>query len=591
MIRKRKDVITAREDRKERYQSLHTRQKDARAFYELTRNVDLPDLDGITLTRTKGPREKVMAGVHLYMNRNARCEVDPLKPTEASTNRAKKIETLHNYVLWLHKPLWREGFGKLLVNGVSVFKLWFDDAYYGVDKRDWKGSDRTDFAYRSLRRFPITFKNVDFLHCYPSSVMQTFHEPLDMIESYKMTVQEAVYLCEMNKWKKGKWARQDDPVEYTTYYDNKQRYVLMNDEPCFEGENLLKEVPYVVIGAGLGLSDYEGKPEYTYRDIIYDDTEMIESDWRMFSILNYALRKSSLPQTELIVEDVEEANAKLVNYTEKPDQAFVHDKSVERKKGEGEYAVNPQIFDLISLIRSSSGVPTALLGRPVANTYSEIHYSAQAAYARAQYETPLDNYELGIAELLGMAAKAIKWLDIPVAVKDVNPRESKVETVDADDIDHYECRVKFVGDTPEQRDMKQNMGMAILRQKVMPYVDVMIEYFDTPREVAERMEEDLVLEKIRELPQWVMSMGLEVADQRGMDRSMQMIANEMVQMGMEIPPWAQVKLGMQQPDAEALNAQLPRGGDHRQPAELSTARESVPLHGDRGATGVRPTET
>ena len=582
------DIIATRDDRKNKvYAALHTQMLRADKHFEQVFDVTLPKIDGMELKRTKAMREKVMAGVQVYMSRTPRSEVDPRKPTDKGTKQAGSLETLYNYILWQHRPLFRNLYQKLLLRGMAVGKLWFDDRYYGVDKRKFKKEDHDELAWSALSRFPIRLYSCDALNCLPSRAMQTFYQPVDMIEDYTMSMGEALYLVKQNGWK---WKPKDsdaEDVRFTCYYDNEYRCVMLDDDRVWDGENVLGFVPYVVIPSGLGKEHHEGKPEYLYRDIIYQDMEMNELQALITSYLHYGFRKNALPQTYFQAEDTDTARAALQGFSEAPDKAPVLPKDIERKVQEVT-PINPGIFTFLSLVQSQSGVPATLLGLPSQNTYSEVHYSTQAAYARAQYEIALDNLEMGVAELLGMSARVLEFLDNPISIRNVNPGETSknIETIRPSDIDgYYECKVKFIGDTPESRQTREQQGLIIHRQQMMPYIDIMTNYFDVPRAEAERMEEDLILEKIDQLAPVMLSRAMEVAEARGEDRTLLLLAAEMASQGIPLPQWAQEKLQGVMPQMP----NKPRGGDHRQ-GPIQSAASMVPLHAEQNVQGLNPRE-
>ena len=585
------DVILIRDERKnETFSALHAQQKRADDHFEQVYIVELPDIDGMHLKRTKAMREKVMAGVQVFMSRIPRSEVDPRKPTKDATEQASILETFYNYLLWQHRPLCRDLYQKQLLRGMAVGKVWYDDRYQGIDKGKWGKEEKDNLAYSALERFPIRLSACDPLNCLPSRAMQTYYQPVNMIEDYEMSMSEGLYLCEMNGWTT-KWKKKDDKkVRYTTYYDNDTRLVMLADEVVIEGENPLGFVPYVVIPSGLGQESYEGKPEYKYRDIIYQDMEMHELTTMIMSYLHYGFRKNALPQERFQVDDAEEAKAQMDGYTNAPDKVALLPRTITPIDNKTE-PINPGIFTLLSLVQSMSGVPSTLLGLPAQNTYSEVHYSTQAAYARAQYEIALDNLEMGVSELLGMCARIVEWLDNPIAIRNVNPgeRSKNIQTVEPNDIKgYYQCRVKFIGDTPEGRQTRERQGLELLRQKAMPYVDVMVNYFDVPRGDAERMRMDIDWEIINELPQLRIAKALEVADQRGDVRGFQMVAMEAMKLGVTLPDWVQMKLSGEQQLANPV--QLPRGGDNRQPQELQNASDMVPMHSQQNVQGLNPRE-
>ncbi len=590
------DLVTTRDERKlKTYAALNTEQKRADDFFEMVATVELPRIDGIVLKRTKAMREKVMAGVQVFMSRIPRAEVDPRKPTDKARQQASKLETFYNYILWQHRPLGRSAYQKCLLRGMGVGKLWYDDHYQGVDKNGWKQADHDNLAYSALERFPIRLSSPDPLNCYPSLAMQTFFQPVDMIEDYMMSVSEALYVCKMNQWKttwKKGLADDAESVRYTTYYSNDERIVLFDDKMVVDGENPLGFVPYVVIPSGLGQDSYEGKPEYKYRDIIYQDIEAEEVKMMLMSYLHYGFRKNALPQKWFQADNAEEAKTQLEGISDAPDQIGILPRTIDKIENPTE-PINAGAFTFLSLLQSTTGVPATLLGLPAQNTYSEVHYSTQAAYARAQYEIALDNLEMGFAELLGMCSRTVEWLDNPISIRNVNPgeRSKNIETISPEDVaGYYQCRVKFIGDTPEGRQTREQQGLMLLRQKAMPYVDVMVNYFDVPRPEAERMELDLQFELVKALPQFTLSAALEIADQRGNQRGFELVAIEMAKAGLPIPEWAQMKLSQQNVVPTDQNLQMPRGGDHRQPETLPTGAESVPLHAQQNVQGMNPRE-
>jgi len=526
------------------------------------------------------------------MSRIPRSEVDPRKPTDKAIKQASALETLYNYILWQHRPLCRDAFQKQLLRGMAVGKVWYDDRYQGINKKGFTQADYDNLSHSALERFPLKLSVCDALNCYPSLAMQTYYQPVDMIEHYEMSVPQALYLCKMNDWPTGWQKRLEadaEKVKYTTFYSNEQRIVLLNDETVIDGENPLGFVPYVVIPSGLGQDSYEGKPEYKFRDIIYQDMEMNELQTMIMSYLHYGFRKNALPQESWTVQNVEEAKNQFADYQlGNPGVVNIHGEDMKRDEVKTE-PINMGIFTLLSMVQSMSGVPSVLMGLPAQNTYSEVHYATQAAYAKAQYEIALDHLEMGWAELLGMCARIVEWLDNPLTIRNVNPGEQSkhMETFRPEDVDgYYQCRVKFIGGDPEGRLTRETQGRELLREKVMPYVDVMMGYFDKPRAEAERMQLDLDFEAIKDLPQFKLASALEIADERGYQRAFEMIALEMVNTGMQIPEWAQMKLS--QGMGQTTMPNLPRGGDNRM-APVQNAAEMVPLHA-QGTAGTNPRE-
>ncbi len=566
-----KEVLELLDERKRTYASLQSQQRRADDFFELTHDFKVPNFVGMEKKRDPSMREKVMAGVQVFMTRWPRAEVDPRRDTETSTKQAAVLETLYNYMLWQNRPLWRELYLKTLLRGGSIGKIWFDDEYLAPEDEDVAG--------KALDRFPIQFSACDFLNCYPSRAMQSYFHPVDMIESYEMSMGEALYLCKRNGWSVGWKEHAEEKVKYTAYYDNDKRIAVFSppsqasgkwSETVFEGENVLGFTPYVVIPSGLGQDSFEGKPEYKFRDIIYPYMEMTEESWKRRSQINYILSTTAYPQTEFEADDVEGAEKRLESYTDDPETIKVYGRDMKRLPQQ-DRGPHPALFQWLSQMESKSATPGALLGNPVPNTYSEVHYSTQAAYARALYELPLDNLEMGVAALMGMAAKTIEWLGNPVSIRNVNPRETSrnILTVKPSDIKgYYDMRVKFIGDTPESRDLRQQMGRNLIREQVLPRKRVLHDYFDIPWEEAETIEMELLVEEIRKMPVTSLTLALEYAEQRGLERMAELVRQELEQSGMNFP----------------------RGGDNRMPDELEMAQQGMRLHGDE-TTGPRSTRT
>ncbi len=559
---KRSELFELREERKEVYSALHTEQKRADDFFELVYDYHIPNLSGMRKIRTPEMRDKVMAGVQVFMTRWPKSEVDPRRGTEDARNQAAILETFYNYMLWENRPLWRELYLKQLVRGGAIGKIWFDDYYYGTKDEDAKD--------RALQHFPIQFTSCDFLNCYPSRAMQSPFHPLDMIESYEMSTGEALYLCERNGWPV-KWKRKAaKTVTYTAYYDNDTRIIAFDglidgnkwDDTIYEGENVLGFTPYVVIPSGLGQDSYEGKPEYKYRDIIYPQIEMVEEASLRKSQINYILSTNAYPQMEIEAADVEAARKHYADYKGSPEEIDIHDANMKRVARQGD-GPPPGLFQWLAMLESKTEAPQSLMGINPTGTYSQVHYSTQASYARATYELPLDNLEMGVAKLMGFAARMVEWLGNPISIRNVNPNEKSknILTVRPDDIKGYhDMRVKFIGDTPESRDLRQQMGRNLVREGVLPLRRVLHDYFDMSWEESEEAEMELVVQEIRKMPVTMLSLALEYTEQRGMERAAELIRQEMMMAGMN----------------------LPRGGDNRLPADLASGQDQMPLHGQRG---------
>ena len=559
---KRSELLELREERKEVYGALHAQQKRADNFFELVYDYHVPNLSGMRKIRTPEMRDKVMAGVQVFMTRWPKSEVDPRRGTEDARTQAGILETFYNYMLWENRPLWREMYLKLLLRGGAIGKIWFDDFYYGTKDEDAKD--------RALQHFPIQFTSCDFLNCYPSRAMQSPFHPVDMIESYEMSTGDALYLCERNGWPT-KWKRKaDKAVKYTAYYDNDTRIVMFDEgktdgwnDSVYEGENVLGLTPYVVISSGLGQDSFEGKPEYKFRDIIYPQIEMVEEASLRKSQINYILSTNAYPQEVWKANDTERAQKVLGDPAMgNPEFRGVVPEDMERLPS-ANGGPPPGLFQWLAMLESRTEAPQSLMGVNPTGTYSEVHYSTQASYARATYELPLDNLEMGVAVLMGFAAKTVEWLGNPISIRNVNPNEQSknILTVRPDDIKgYYDMRVKFIGDTPESRDLRQQMGRNLVREGVLPLRRVLHDYFDMSWEEAEESEMDLMVQGIQKMPVTMLSLALEYTEQRGMERAAELIRQEMMMSGMN----------------------LPRGGDNRMAADLPSGQDQMPLHGQRG---------
>ena len=429
-----------------------------------------------------------------------------------------------------------------------------------------------DFSDSALSRFPLKVFTPDFINCYPSLAMQTNFQPVDMIMAYPLTIQEAEYLASHNnwKWKANSKNTNEGKVELISYTNNDDRCVLIDKEPVFKGgavkENIMGFCPFIIVPSGYGQESYEGNPETKYRSILYPHLQLIELGCMAISQIYAIVGHKAYPQKEVIgsMELVKQVFPNGIPTN--PNEALVHPPEIEIKDSQG-VSIQQELLQWYAIVNSIIGAPMAMMGQAQTGVYSGTHNRDMLAYEKSRYKRPFKNIEDGLAEFLGMGARAIEDLGNEISVRDMNDKSKSygdIKTIKPSDIDgYYYCKVKLQADLPEATDIRKNMGATFLRQGTLSQQTVLTDYFDMSIEEAEREADQMSVEAFLHEPTVRQVVAVAIAQEWGMDE----LLNALKTLGLE---------GQ-------------RGGDHRKPQTVE-GMAGVPKYAERAESSAGPEE-
>lgn len=559
-------IIKERDSRVLYYAALHEQQIKDDGYYELTYDSGIPTNLGITQRTPKTAREWVETGVRHFTMDNPRAIVPAESRTDRSRQRAAKLETFYN--AWLEKlPITlKQSAKKLLKRGEVFLKLWIDDYYYGIN-REAKGYDKEKVEDRALTHFPLIMTLPDPINVFCSPAHNGL-APVDVIEFYEMTVAEVENLCDNNNWN---WSNKDnkkstDKVKWTSYYDDTKRCFLVENEPILSPEvapNILGFCPYIHIPSGLGDTNYEGKPEYLYRSIIYANEEMIDLWTRAVNQMDAITARYAWPRPKLSGPEADVERLYGDGFSMNPSEPIIETDTVKVTFEQGQ-AAPPQAYQHLAMLQELAEPSPVLSGNSPSGVYSGTHFQSEVSQARPLYKDPLKNLEDGIALFLGMGARAIEVIDHPISVREYDKEAGQsVKQIGPDDIKgYYYVKMSMKAELPEAADMRKTMGMNAHKAGILPHKRVLTEYFDMSEEEAEDMIAELVSEGFLKNPIVQEAVVRDVAKRWGMD-IVQKILDEM---------------GMQ----------TARGGDNRNPEQFPTGLDSIPSRGRMGGMEGMP---
>ena len=557
-------IKTERDARVLYYGALHEQQKRDDGFYELTYNAGIPDNLGITQMTPNTAREWVETGVRHFTMDNPRAVVPAEKRTSAAREKAAKLETFYNAWLETLVILLKQGVRKELKRGEVFLKLWIDDYYYGIDKKK-EDYNKEDIEDRALTHFPLITTLPDPINVFCSPAHNGLR-PVDVIEYYDMTVAEAENLCEGNNWN---WDNPDkkkstEKVKWTSYYDDNKRCFLIDNEPILSpaiAPNILGFCPYVHIPSGLGDTHFEGKPEYLYRSIIYAHEEMIELWTRAVNQMDAITARYAWPRPK--IHGTSEQSIKQL-YPDgvvdmDPSKPIIETDDVLVTLEQGA-AAPPQAYQHLAMLQGLAEPSPVLSGKSPSGVYSGTHFQSEVSQARPLYKDPLKNFEDGLAEFLGMGARAIEVINHPISVRgvDMKEKEQSIKQIGPDDIKgYYYVKVAMKAELPEAADMRKTIGINVHKAGLYPLRQVLIEFFDKSEAEAKDIEAGLLEEGFLKNPV-VQEAVVRLYAKRWDMEIVQKILDEM---------------GMQ----------TGRGGDNRQPELTPTGYDSIPSRGRTGA--------
>lgn len=516
------------------YQQLHKDQKETDDYYELTFDAKVPENYPARVPPTA--RDWVDVGVRHYTLDNPRAIVYPRNDSEAARNEAAIKEMFYNF--WLRKEILKikRGAKKLLKRGEAFVKVIMDDAYLGRDDE------------QRLFHFPLSLLFTDPINTFPSPAHRGL-VPVDVFEQFNITVAEAEELCETNKWRWKTDKSATDLVEWRSYLSDNWRCFTLDDEPVLTPEvqpNILGFCNYVHIDAGFGDDNYEGKPEYLYRSILWPKRDMLKLDVRTLSALDAVNARFAWPQKTVILGDVGAKNELEQiypggNIPTDPDKWLYQIKDrvmIDTIRGED---LPAGLLQEYALIQNLARVPQVLTGVNPTGVYSGEHGQTLVAEAKPIYKDPFKNMEDGLGVTMGMGARIIEQVyKYPVQIKNFASEEKReYKQIKPSDIKgHYDCEVQLLAEPPEATDMRKALGKGLRQGGSISHITELRQYQDMSQKEAEDEIAQMAAEMALQEPAVRLVVAKSAMDRLGMHKELEQLEMAEKQAGMvkTIPP-------------------------------------------------------
>lgn len=483
------------------YAGAHVIWQKANDYYEQRDNVPVPKALNAEAVHLNTARKIVDTGDHNYMKDNPVTEVRPSGRSVASEARARDTQLVFDACLKeMLMPVIKTAPKKLLLRGVGILGLWFNEDFYGVDKQGWTREDEDEFSDRALWDFPLKFTCYDPMNCYPSRAMQNSFQPRDMLVMYEITTAEGMALVENHPSWKWKPKPDEQTVTFIDYYTNKSRVVMIGEKKVYDGPNALGFVPFVIIPAGFGQSSYQGKVEEEWRPIFYGEMELLTSEQIEYSARRAILLKKAWGQTEVIGEPETVANQFPGGIPTSPDTPIVHTADVELKpieaKGPDHTWAEGQ-----AITASYIDAPNEMSGARTSGVYSARHAEDLLSHQRTRYKDALMNLQRGLEHYLRMCGQALKVLGNEVSVRALDEGKAVVRSVSPDRIDdRCEVKVKLVSETPEAQSLKRSQGLAEWQAGAIDRQTMHTQFMDMSIDESERVTDRRLLDDYMEQP-------------------------------------------------------------------------------------------
>ena len=513
------------------YNQLHTDQKEADDYYELVFDADVPGDYPTRMPDTA--RNWVDAGVRHYTLDNPKATVYQRNNSEAAREQVAILELFYNF--WLMKDIIRikQAAKKLLKCGEVFLKANMDDTYFGTEDEE------------RLFHFPLYLSVPDPINTFASPAHDGL-VPVDVIESYNITVSEAEAMCERNGWNWKTTKAPNKTVKWLTYYDSNWRCFMLDDKPVLTPEvqpNIFGFCPYVHVDAGIGDENYEGKPEYLHRSIIWPRRDMLKLEVRNLSQTDAILARYAWARYKAILGD---ANTDII-------KQLYPDGKIPTDPGKWLYEVENRLkieilsgedppsalFAQLQMVRDYASPPAVLSGQRPAGVYSGQHQETLITTAKPIYKDPFKNLEDGLGVLMGMGARIIdKVYNYPVQIKDFSSEDSKgYEELKPSDISgHYDCEVQLLAEPPEATDARKYLGSNLRRGGSISQRTELREYHDMSEQEIEDEMAQMYAEKGLGSIGVLDVVAKDAMSRLGMDRELEILAEAERNAAKNIPP-------------------------------------------------------
>jgi len=431
------------------YNKLHEQQKEIDDYYELVFNAGVPKRYPTRMPSTA--RDWIDVGVRHFTLDNPKANVFQRNNSDEARKQVEILETFYNF--WLRKDIVRikDAAKKLLLRGEAFIRVNMDATYFGSTDEE------------RLFHFPFFLTIPDPINVYASPAHNGL-VPIDVIESFNITVAEAEAMCERNGWDWTTTKAPDKNVKWLSYHDANWRCFLLDDKPVLTPKvqpNLLGFCPYIHMGSGAGQSNYEGKPEYLYRSLIWGKRDMLKMEVRNLSQIDAVnsrfawVRMKAKGDPELVKKYYSEGVP-----TDPDKWLYEIPDQLEISILEGQQPP-PGLFEQAAMIQGYSNPPAVLGGGRPAGVYSSQHQETLIATAKPMYKDAFKNLEDGLGVSMGMGARILeKVYGSPLEIKNfAADSERKYVRITPKQINgHYDCEVQLLAEPPEANDMRKALG-------------------------------------------------------------------------------------------------------------------------------------
>lgn len=475
------------------YGTLHQNQMDMDEFYELTFSADVPSR--YPTRKSSTPRDWIDVGVRHFTLDNPTCLFPIRRDSDEARARSAMLDKAGTF--WLDKDTEaiKDAAKKVLLRGECFLKLNMDDTYFGgyedMPVNELTAEELVEYREKRLYHFPLYITVPDPINVYCS----TAHDglvPLEVIESFEMTIAEAEALCERNNWKG--WSadgrKPSAKVKWISYYSRYWRCFILEDVAVLSPEvqpNIFGFVPYVHFSAQAGQSGYDGAPEKKYRAIIHGKQDEFKMESRLLSQIDAInTRYSWLRYIFRGNPDVIKKYYPNGVPTDPDELLFEIPEQMELKVMEGEEPPDG-LFNQLGLLTQRAAPPAVMSGVRPTGVYSGQYFESLVATAKPQYKDAFKNLEKGLATLVGLGLRLLeKVYRHDIMIMDLGSFDSKAYTMlKVSDIKgNYDCKVKLLAEPPEATDTRKALGATLWQKQAISKHKMQVDYFDMTEEEA-----------------------------------------------------------------------------------------------------------
>ncbi len=501
------------------YGQLHEDEMAMDDYYELVYDAKVPPEYPTRMPSTA--RDWIDVGIRHFTLDNPKSKVFQRNDSNTAREQVALLETFYNF--WLRKDIARikDAAKKLLIRGEAFLKVNMDDTYFGNDSEE------------RLFYFPLFITVPDPINVYASPA-HNGTVPTDVIESFDITVAEAEAMCDKNGWKWASTKPADKNVKWFSYYSPEWRCFLLDGEPVLTPEvqpNLLEFCPYVHINSGAGQSNYEGKPEYMYRSLIWGKRDMLKLEVRVLSALDAINSHYAWPRYMASLSDSAAMDELKKLYPggvvpTNPDEWWYEIKERAEIKILGGEQPPPGLFQEYAFLQTQAQPPEVLAGLRPQGVYSGQHQETLLATAKPIYKDAFQNLENGLGVAMGMGAKIIeKVYKYPVQIKNFASEDSRAyRKLSPFEINgHYDCEVQLLAEPPEATDIRKALGKGLRQGGSISLKTELRQYQDMSEKESEDEMAQIAAEEVMKEPFIREVVAKDAMTRLGMEKELEML--------------------------------------------------------------------